>query len=202
MKQVTISITEQQEKFLKLFAEKQTPGAPDNRYTSYPLHIVENKRYNYIPYSYDIAEYFDEDDLVFTNDDDYAVWFTNEVEMVKDWYSDRDCPIEIKSFKELEYQDITGVNGEESFVTDYNEYFEVYGVSVHQIAWRKEYYEQVAMFFILEEAKRYMQYQKHNLESPRVYTYSAGYANDGEYTHFWDLLMVLGKQLNQVEHLA
>jgi hypothetical protein len=58
-------------------------------------------------------------------------------------------------------------------------------------------YRNVAYFFILEEAKRYMQYQGHNLISPRTYTFSSGYDNRGEYEHFWDLLLAIGKMLNE-----
>ncbi|WP_390621039.1 hypothetical protein [Brevibacillus massiliensis] len=201
LKQVTVSITEQQEKFLKLFAEKQYHGAPDNRCTSYPIHFVETKRYRYIPYSDDIAWAFDDKPLSFTSDSDYDRWYTSEVETVIEWYENRgeDCLIEIKPFKEIECKEIKAVNGEDLFITDYFDYFKAYGVHIQAIAWREEYYEKVAPFFILEEAKRYMKYQGHNLHSPRVYTYGMGYGDQGEYGHFWELLMTIGKQLNQVE---
>lgn len=194
--QVTVNLTEQQEKFLKLFAEKHYNGAPDNLYTVYPFHIVETQRYNYTPYSDDIAEYYTGEELVFTTDDDYECWFTDEIELVNDCYSNEECPIEIKSFEDLQYKDISGVDGEEYFIVNYNDYFEAYGISLKAMAWRKKYYEQVALFFVRDEAKRYMEYQKHNLNEPRVYTYSAGYSNNGDFTHFWDLLMTMGEQLN------
>jgi hypothetical protein len=195
MKSITIQITEQQEKFLKLFAEKQYPGSEDNRYTAYPLHIVENKRYKYIPYSNEIAEFMDEGRLCFTTDDDYSIWFTDEVELVKDWYDGEECPVEVKPYAELEMTDFTGVNGDEYWISDYNEYFKAYGIEIRTIAWREEEYEPAAPFFILEEAKRYMHYQKHNLTEPRVYTYAAGYGSQGDYIHFWEFLMTSGKTL-------
>lgn len=197
LKQVTINLTEQQEEFLKLFAEKQFHGAKDNRSTGFPIHFVENKRYNYIPYSDDIAWAYEDKPLSFTPDDDYDRWYDSEIDMVTEWYDDRalDCPIEIKPYDELEGKTVKSVNGEDVFVTNHADYFEVYGVHVQAIAWREKYYEKVAPFFILDEAKKYMQYQAHNLTSPRVYTYGAGYANQGEFTHFWELLMTIGEQL-------
>ncbi|MED3550166.1 hypothetical protein [Cytobacillus praedii] len=65
------------------------------------------------------------------------------------------------------------------------------------MAWKKHYWEKVAFFFIRDEAKRYMKYQKHNLNEPRVYTYSAGYANYGDFVPFRELLLSIGQQLNQ-----
>lgn len=204
MKQASVSITEQQEKFLKLFAEKQYHGAPDNRCTGHPIHFVETKRYRYTPYSDEIAWAFDEKPLSFTSDSDYDRWFDNQVELVTEWYESRggDCPIEIKPFDELESEEIKAVDGNDMFITDLFDYFKAYGVRIQAIAWKEEYYEKVAPFFILEEAKRYMNYQGHNLHEPRVYTYGTGYGDQGEYVHFWDLLLTLGKQLNQVEELA
>jgi len=48
---------------------------------------------------------------------------------------------------------------------------------------------------VLVEAKRYMEYQKHNLTRPRTYTVSGGYSNNGEYEPFWNLLMAAGQKL-------
>lgn len=204
MKQVTISITEQQEKFLKLFAEKQYHGSPDNRCTGHPIHFVETKRYRFIPYSDDIAWAFEEKVLAFTFDSDYDQWFVNEVEAVTEWYEycGEDCEIEIKPFKDIEFETIKTVNGEELFITDHFDYFKAYGVNIQAIAWREEYYDQVAPFFILDEAKQYMKYQGHNLHEPRVFTYGAGYGDQGEYRHFWELLMTIGKTVNRVEQPA
>ena len=58
-------------------------------------------------------------------------------------------------------------------------------------------YRNVAYFFILAEAMHYMQYQSHNLHNPRTFTYSSGYANHGDFEHFWDLLLSIGKMLNE-----
>ncbi|MFY2248491.1 hypothetical protein ACOSZH_01270 [Priestia megaterium] len=202
--QVTLSLTERQAEFLKLFAAKQYHGADDNRCTGYPLHIVENKRYQYIPYTPENDSMFEDETLTFSTDDAYESWFDDEKETVEDWFEckEEECPIEIKSFKDLHYNYAKSVEGEKVFVMDYTDYFKVYGVKITGIAWKLPYWEKVAPFFILEEAKRYMEYQSHNLHKPRVYTYGAGYANNGEFTHFWELLMQAGNKLNKTENVG
>lgn len=198
-KEITFSITSQQELFLKRFAENHYPGAYDNHCTAYPIHFVENKRYHHIPYSEDIKWAYEDEPLVFTFDSDYEHWQNSEVETVREFYecSGEDCSIEIKHFTELDCKDVTSVSGKEIFVTNYNDYFEVYGVKLQAMAWQKEYYEKTALFFVREEAEKYVKYQAHNLNEPRIYTYSSGYANKGDYTHFWDLLMSVGTKLRE-----
>jgi len=200
MKEIKINLTKKQESFLKEFAEKHHEGAHDNHCTCDPLHIVETKRYNYIPYSSDLTGYYDDDTLTFTYDQDYEVWWNDETELIKDYYIDckeEDCPIEIKPFKEVSYTNFTGVDGEEDLITEWHEYFEAYGIKWHAMAWREYHWEKAAFFFIRDEAKRYIEYQRHNLREPRVYTYSPGYANYGDFVPFRDLLMSIGKQLNK-----
>lgn len=200
MKELVINLDEKQEKFLKEFAAKHYHGADGNLHTTDAFHVVENKRYHYIPYSWDITDHFSDLPLTFTFDEDYETWYDDETELIKDWYDycrEDDCPIEIKPFSEVSYKYLTGVNGEEELITDINEYFEAYGVKVHAIAWKQHYWEKVAFFFIRDEAKRYMEYQRHNLREPRVYTYSAGYANKGDFVPFRDLLLSIGTQLNK-----
>ena len=60
-------------------------------------------------------------------------------------------------------------------------------------------YKNVAYFFTLKNAKEYIKYQGHNLYKPRTYSYSPGYDNRGEYDHFYDLLISIGRQLNYTE---
>lgn len=199
MAKVTVELTEKQVEFLKLFNEKQYEGAEDNVCTYKPFHTVQTKRYNYIPYSEDLTDYYDDEELVFCTDDAYEWWYKTEVEAIEDWYEGRDegCSIEIKSFDDLKWKEVTGVDGEEHDIDSFEDYFKCYGVRITGMSWRKEYYEDIAMFFILEEAKKYIEYQKHNLVQPRTYTHSAGYANHGDYYHFWDLLMKMGQELNK-----
>ncbi|HOV79879.1 MAG TPA: hypothetical protein PK728_07180 [Bacillota bacterium] len=44
MNEVTITLTEEQERFLKLFATNHYEGAPDNLATHHPLFIVKSKK--------------------------------------------------------------------------------------------------------------------------------------------------------------
>ena len=55
----------------------------------------------------------------------------------------------------------------------------------------------VAYFFSQEEARRYTEYQKHNLELPRIYAQSPGYNNEGDWQPFYDLLLSIGQLLNK-----
>lgn len=200
MTKIEIELTEQQEKFLKLFAEKQYPGADDNVYTCNTIHAVETYRPIYIPYHEDQVEYYDGLPLKFTTDYDYEQWHDSEEELVQEWFERREetPPFEIKAFREIEYETFE-VNDDEIFVMNYDDYFKVYGIEWYAATWIKDDYEPVAFFFILDEAKRYIEYQRHNLTKPRTYTYSSGYANHGEFNHFRDLLLSMGQKLNKEE---
>jgi len=201
MSEITLTLTEEQVKFLKQFAAKQYHGAKDNLCTGYPIHMVETKRYDYVPYHPDIAWAYEDNPLSFTYDEDYELWFEDEKEMVEEWreYSGDESEIEIKTFEELKGNRVENPDGMQMYVNNYEDYFKMYGVKLVAMSWKKPYYEKVAPFFILEEAKRYIEYQRHNLHKPRVYTYGAGYANYGDFTHFWEVLMQAGSELNKTE---
>jgi hypothetical protein len=93
------------------------------------------------------------------------------------------------------------VTGEEWVIVDEDDYFEAYGIEKQKYCkvHTAYYYETVAVFFILDEARNYLKYQGHNLTNPRTYTIGAGYANKGEYHHFWELLFSIGQQLNTTD---
>jgi len=105
--------------------------------------------------------------------------------------------MEIVPFEELKYKDIETEDGEEIFVMNYDDYFKAYGINFNAASWLQDNYEPVAFFFILDEAKRYIEYQRHNLRKPRTYTYSSGYANYGDFDHFRNLLLSMGELLNR-----
>jgi hypothetical protein len=197
MRKVEIELTEQQEKFLKHFAQKHHDNADDNLCTANAIHVVETNRPIYIPYHEDLTDYFNDLPLKFTTDSDYEVWFDSEVEAVLDWLENREeePPYKVVSFEELRYETIE-VRDEEISVMNYEDYFKVYGIGWYATTWLKDNYEPAAFFFILDEAKRYIEYQKHNLRQPRTFTYSSGYANYGDFDHFRDLLMSIGTKLN------
>lgn len=196
---LTIELDEKQEKFLKEFAAKHYDGARDNLCTVNAFHVVESKRYDHIPYSEDIVDWYSDLPLKFTDSDEYDVWYEDETELIRDYYEDRGevCPIEITPYADYEY--ITNIDDEEVFVSNYQEYFNAYGIEIKGVAWEKSYYVPVAYFFILDEAKRYIEYQRHNLRSPRTYTYSAGYANYGDFVPFRNLLLSMGSKLLEGE---
>ena len=56
-------------------------------------------------------------------------------------------------------------------------------------------YRDVGPFFILDDAKKYMKYQGHNLKQPRTYTYGEAYGDEGEFATLYSFLMETGKQL-------
>jgi hypothetical protein len=194
-----IEVNEQQEKFLKKFAAKHYGGAEDNLSTVMPIHVVENMQYEYFPYDADLDDYYSECELVFTSDEDYETWYSDETEMIRDSYEWRgeEAPNSIIPYKDAEYEEITGVDNNNYLITGYKDYFKAYGVRLIEVAWRKPTYSPTAFFFIRDEAKRYIEYQRHNLRKPRIFSYSPGYANYGDYTHFYELLFNIGYQLNK-----
>lgn len=201
--QLTLSLTEQQAEFLKQFAAKQYPGAKDNLCTSYPIHVVESTTYSYIPHHEDLSDYFDDETLKFCFDEERENWFDEPHELVEEWfeYNGEDSEIPVKEYDALHGLTVESVDGKSVYVSDYESYFEVYGVENLQMAWTEKYYKPEAYFFILDEAKRYMKYQAHNLRKPslRVFSHAVGYDNRGDIPHFWELLMKVGTQLNEIE---
>ncbi|KLU66736.1 hypothetical protein DEAC_c14040 [Desulfosporosinus acididurans] len=198
MAKITINLTDEQEKFLKLFSKNHYPGAHDNVCTPQPIHVVQSYNPSYVPFGEDTAEYYDSDDLRFCWDSEYGMWFKSDIEAIKGWYDyhNEECPIPIEPFSQLEFEEIEDVTGQEVQILDYKDYFKAYGIEWIAMAWELEDWKDIAYFFILEEAKRYMDYQSHNLKKPRTYTLHGGYSNKGEYHHFWQLLYDIGKELN------
>jgi len=198
---INFEITHKELKFLQTLAEKHMPGMPDNRHTADPIHVVEKKKYEYVPYFDGSSDWYGEYPLVMTADDDYEIWYEDETELVKDYMDnnimDEAIQFPIMSYENLEYQTITRTDGIEIYIDSWEDYFEAYGITLKAIAWKKAYWEPAAHFFIYEEAERYRSYQKHNLGISRVYTHSMGYSNNGDLPVFRDLLLRMGHQLNQ-----
>jgi len=196
MSEVTIGLTEEQEKFLKEFSLKQCEGSKDNVGTHHPLHLVQTRDEVVVDPDYETPE------KVQYHGPDWGEEYDSPQELIKGYYEqeDEDCPIKIVSFDEAyKASRFIDVNGEEQVVFSESDYLSAYGVDEEiynkvNIGYR---YRTVATFFILDEAKRYLEYQGHNLTNPRTYTVGAGYANKGEYHHFWELLLVMGMKLNE-----
>ena len=193
---IEIEINEKQARFLKMFAEKQYPGSDDNHYTHMPIHVVEVEDDVYFEAD---SEYGD--DVCFFLGEDHEK-YDKENEVVEAYYEmrDKECPIEIMPYeKAYAKTEFIGTDGKEHIIVNYEDYFRAYGVEYINVCCYVKKYRPVAFFFIHEEAKRYIQYQRHNLTRPRVYTYSPGYSNCGDYEPFWELLMNLGMKLLKEE---
>jgi len=197
MREVTISLTEEQEKYLKEFSLKQCEGSNDNVGTNQPLHFVQTQYERVVDSNYE-----DPDVVKYVMSDDDYVEYESSQKLIKGYWDNcsSECPIEIVSFEEAyKASRFTDVNGEEQVIIDEDDYLDAYGIeekTYYKVNTCYEY-KTVAEFFILDEAKKYIQYQGHNLSNPRTYTVGGGYANKGEYHHFWELLFKIGENLNQ-----
>jgi len=201
MTKITFELTDKQVELLKEFNSKHYDGAEDNRYTCDAIHVVQRERKGFIPYVDELLDYYDGEDMRYTWDDDYEVWYEKPEELVEDYYdgNGEDCPIEIKPYEEVEYSLITDVYGEEVYIHDEEAYIKAHGINNIHIAFETKEWEDVAFFFILDKAKAYRQYQAHNLGKSRIFTYSMGYDNRGDLPVFRDMLLAMGKQLNGEE---
>jgi len=195
--EITVNLTDKQVEFLKKFAKNHAPNSPDNVCTANPIHVVQDNRHRIIPYGADIEEYMDTENLVFMNRE-CDCQFDSEVEFIKQYYEwkDEEPPEKVIPFKEAHLKLKTKDGW---LITSWEEYFEYYGVNEYHMGWKEDNWQDIAFFFILEEAKKYIKYQGHNLKNPRIYTFG-GYGNKGEYHHFWELLFNLGKQLISEEN--
>lgn len=193
MNKITIELSDKQEQFLKEFALKHYDGSKDNVGTETPIHIVQTRRERVIDPEYDSA-----DITKYYIPDNCDGGYDSAEELIKAFYEDDECPIPIVSFQDAyDAKRFIDVNGIEQVIVDEKDYLEAYGIDNYYKVCLEYYYQDVAYFFILDEAKKYMQYQKHNLDHPRTYTVGGGYANKGEYHHFWKLLFDLGNHLNE-----
>ena len=196
MSRLTIELTEQQETFLKEFTAKHYSGSKDNVATHQPIHLVQTRMERVVDPDYD-----NPDEIKYIVPDWDNEGYNSPEELVKAWYENNceDCPIDIVSFDESYRQKrFIDIFGEEQVIVNEKDYFEAYGINEDKYCkvHTAYYYETKAAFFILDEAKRYMKYQGHNLDHPRTYTIGGGYANKGDYHHFWELLFSMGQKLN------
>lgn len=192
-KKVVVELTDAQEKFLKKFNEDHYMGSNKNLCTYMPIHIVESLEYTYIPYDWQLEDYSLDGHICFIEDGECVYHSIDE--LTDAWNENTDEEYNIPYFKEVNEQTI-------NYVDIYNEedYINAYGIENIEVCYALENYKPIAFFFIREEAERYKEYQSHNLTKPRVYTYSPGYSNCGEYTHFFELLQNIGEQLNLTEN--
>lgn len=196
MREVTISLTDEQEKYLKEFSSKQCEGSKDNVGTHQPLHLVQTRDEVVVDPDYEDA------DKEQYHVDDWGEDYDSPQDLIVAYWEqqDEECPIKIVTYDEAYAQDeFMDVTGEGQVIVDEDDYLAAYGIAEEfyhkvNIGYR---YRTVATFFILDEAKKYLKYQGHNLTNPRTYTVGGGYSNKGEYHHFWELLFKIGENLNQ-----
>lgn len=169
MPRVTIDLTEQQEKYLKEFATKQYPGSKDNVCTNKPIHFVQTEHERAVDADFDSV-----DKIKYVIKDDCSLSFESVQELIENYYNERlseECPIPIVTFDEAYASDeFIGFDGEEHVICEEEDYLQAYGIP-DDYYYKVDigiYYETVAVFFILDEAKRYIKYQGHNLTNPRT----------------------------------
>lgn len=199
---MNITLTKEQENFLKKFAALQYPGSPDNVGTRYPLHFVQS----YNPFyawgsddSYDPKYALDDGNGTLYDDPAACVAAGLGYQSPEEYNKARERGEaggpELISFEEARCEGIG-----EAFVDTLTDYFEEYGVKASPVSildnWRN-----VSLHFTLDEAKKYIRYQGHNLDKARTYTFGPGYGERGEYEPFWSLLYQMGVQLLEEEEL-
>ena len=184
---MNIALTEREQQLLSSFATKQYEGAKDNVGTKTPIHVVERIQKQYIKSNegnawlwsdgYDYTEYFDSFDDMLEHERQF---------------SGRDLP----QYSEVEYEDVETPDGK-IWIDDEKAYCKAFDIQAYK-CFVVEDTKPVAFFFIRDEAVRYKdEYQAHNCENCRIYTYSLGYSNNGDLPVFRELLMRMGEILNK-----
>ena len=186
-----VMLTTEQSEFLRQFADLQYSGADDNHYTNRPLHIVQDKSYIYIKYNAELDDGELEVQFYYGR-----CWYMDEASVVRanKGYSE---DVYVASFKESYGVYIEGLGDIES----YDQYFQYFGIDGVDISFALPQWDNKAYFFICESARQYIKYQAHNLRDPRVYTAFFGYGNNGEYEHFYNLLMDMGNALLEADEV-
>ncbi len=179
MREITLQVTLQQEKWLKHFAEFQKEGAHDNLGTFKPIHLVQTRDERFI---FDDGECGDE-----------TAWF--DCREGNDYRTPEDLLIAYGITDFIPYENALYDEVNEEIISNEDDYFRAYGInSIKKVSveynWRT-----VSYHFTLQSAKDYIQYQSHNLKRPRTYTVAPGYANKGDYEPFFDFLMAAGTSL-------
>lgn len=195
---VEIKLSDEEAMFLSTLALNHYENSPENLGTRKPIFLVQTQEKRVV--NSDIEE---PDEVKFVVNDWYDDnKFDSLEEIVRAYYKDKKCPIEIVSFdKAYGSASFTDIEGERVWLFDRSDYLKAYGIEldISEVGYCYEY-KTVAYFLIKEEAERYREYQSHNLNNPRIYAVGSGYHNQGEYDCFYNLLMKLGKLINSEEH--
>lgn len=191
---MNINLTKQEIDFLKQYANVyEEERKADN--TADPIVLVQEKYKMYV----DLDCYYDDLEYeVFINGynctEDFLLSNIDEVkDCIKEYFEDDE---EFKGnmencIKEFEYSQRFGYEDEEFEYRDEEADFTVV-VRTHYYTWE---YRTKAYFFTRKEAEKYIKYQGHNLNEPRVYTDYAGYSNRGDYPTLSKLLLRMGQEI-------
>lgn len=179
---MNIELNEREAKLLAEFAAKQHEGAKDNIGTATPIHVVERTEKIFV------ADGSDEAWVCEDNDYETYADFDSMIDAL------RSAGKELPPYDDVEYEDVNGV-----WIDDQQAYLKAYDIHAQSGRFLITY-RPVAFFLIRDEAVRYKDgYQSHNCGDCRIYTYGLGYSNNGDLPVFRELLMRMGKQLNEQE---
>jgi hypothetical protein len=177
---VSLTITEQERKFLAEFAEKQYEGAKDNVGTRTPIHVVERIEKTFVE---------DGSDEVWVDDDNNYEAYEYFDDLIA---ARRQRGEELPDYDSVEYEDVGDV-----WISNINDYCKAFKMNVRTGRFI-QHTSPVAFFLIRDEAVRYMKgYQAHNCADCRIFTYGLGYSNNGDLPVFRELLMRMGKAILQ-----
>lgn len=192
---VKVELNDEEAMFLSKFALNHYANSVENLGTKNPIFLVQTQEKRVVDTD------IEEPDIVKFYVSDWCEEFNSLEEIVKEHYENAECPIDIISFEEAEgLPSFIDINGEEAWIFDRSDYLKAYGIEVDVTEVGMCYeYKTKAYFFIKEEAERYIKYQGHNLNKPRIYADGCGYDNKGEYEIFYNLLMKLGNIVNREE---
>jgi len=155
-----LKFSEQEEKFLKEFYEKQHSGAKDNVGTRDAIHVVERVVEEFVPVPGEGEWYYD---------GKCYYGFDSLLEALR-----KEKP-DLPEYDEVVYEE---VNSRE--IWEDIDYIKAFDIEAYEGKIVRSY-RPVAYFFILDEAKRYKnEYQAHNCSDCRIYTSSLGYSNYGD----------------------
>lgn len=182
--ELTIKLNDDEIKFLKMFAQNQYDGAKDNIGTRDAIHVVERRHRCFV--------YEEHGSVWIDRDNDYTAYNSFD-ELIK---ARIDLGEKLPLYDTVEYETINNI-----WIDSPEEYCRAFNVTASPGRYIDSYHP-VAFFFVLEEAKRYKDdYQSHNCNDCRIYTYSLGYANSGDMPAFRKLLLNMGSMLNNMEAL-
>lgn len=169
-----MNISKKAIEILKQIAEQRI--TQDNLATRNPLYIVQTRRERIVDPTYSSVDI----ERIKIEPITAGEYILPSLEDIKEGYlreSDLPCSLVFKIEKSETLEEVQELL--ETYFTD--------GEDI-EIIQCEYYWENIAYFLVLEEAKRYQEYQKHNLGVNRIYAECIGYSNYGLFAQFLDML--------------